>query len=523
VRCSVPSSQSSGAPSADNPLMREANAVSGSTSSSSQVTDLTRDARTVMVGSLLKRVDEDWLRSWFEPIGPVVAIQVIRDRRGDSRGHAYVEFRELDDVPKALLMNSRPMCTKHRGCTCSGFPATVSRSGVEANYAKDAEEEESKAVRMDTVYLGDLPKSFQESQVRGIASPHGPIKSVILHHVTEASGASVRVWAEVTYLDVATASTALQALQNHKVQGTRLRVGLMRVDGDVLAPDGGIFEANDPTKTRLSAAQKAEVLRQMASRTQETAASLSQAMHEAMGTSSSSARVLEVDGGSDEGPELRGDVSACFVVENLFTMESRDLMDFGPAINHEPWKVLLKDDIVGECDRQGTVLHSKLLYPMAESDPDFDPTSSTSVGRVAVMMESRETGYAAASAVAGRYYAGRKVRVAFVPEVEYIKQYPSATKRVEKQAEKMIRRQRKREEKAARRLRDEPSSSSRRSHSSSRPRDDDHHRSRDGSRSRGRDDGGYRRGGSGREGSYSRGRDGGDYPRGGRGRDEARY
>lgn len=361
-----------------------------------QISDLSRDARTIMVGSLLNRVDSDWVRKWFEPVGPVAAVRVIRDRRGVSRGNAYVEFDNIEDVPKALLMGGRTMCTRHPACACSGYPVTVARSGAEANYAKDAEEEEAKALIPDTLYFGDLPDGFSEDDVRSLAGALGGVTDVRLHRgnpkdaaaasasaagsgASEASSAqqSGLLWAEVKFSAEEIAAVALQALANRPVGGKALIMGVMRVDGDVQRPDGRIFAPWDPEKTRLSAAQKAEFIQKLTHQTQDAAMSLSQKVGSAGITYASAAAALPVVGPSgniisghveDEGdggenPHLRGAPSACFVIENLFTDDTWRELDFGPAARGESLRVLVKDDVVGECDRKGTVLHAKLLRP----------------------------------------------------------------------------------------------------------------------------------------------------------------
>jgi RNA recognition motif-containing protein len=43
-----------------------------------------------------------------------VDVQLIRDKAsGRSKGFGYVEFEELEAVPKALLLNGQKFCMKH--------------------------------------------------------------------------------------------------------------------------------------------------------------------------------------------------------------------------------------------------------------------------------------------------------------------------------------------------------------------------------------------------------------------------
>ena len=96
-----------------------------------ELLQLTRDARTIFVSQLVVRASDRDVREFMEQIGPVVDVQLIRDRSTlRSKGFGYVEFEDLDSVPKALLLNGQNMCMKHAACSCSGFPIAVKPSEV---------------------------------------------------------------------------------------------------------------------------------------------------------------------------------------------------------------------------------------------------------------------------------------------------------------------------------------------------------------------------------------------------------
>lgn len=239
----------------------------------------------------------------------------------------------------------------------------------------------------------------------------------------------------------------------------------MREDGDVQAMDGTVFDPNNPSIVRLSAAQRAQVMQNLAGMTHSAAqaltahaagagaslrlapgvntqgplpialalASSTQGLGAAVGAPSS--------GGADMGNSLdaeeaaaagalpveppRGLPSPCLRVENLFTRRSVRNLDFGPSARGEDLRVLLKDDIVGAADRHGHVLHSALVEPA--DDGSIGPGSA---GAVMMLIEDLESAQAAAVALAGRFYAGRRVRVSFVPLEDYLVVYPEARRRI---------------------------------------------------------------------------------------------
>ena len=65
------------------------------------------------------------MRDYFGQVGEVADVQLIRDRvGGKSKGFGYVEFAELESVPKAMLLNGAP--TSHqRLISAAGPPLAV--------------------------------------------------------------------------------------------------------------------------------------------------------------------------------------------------------------------------------------------------------------------------------------------------------------------------------------------------------------------------------------------------------------
>ena len=149
-----------------------------------ELLELTRDARTVFVQQLVVRASERDVREYFEQVGPVSDVRLIRDRAsGRSKGFGYVEFEDLEAVPKALLLNGQIMCMKHRGCTCSGFPVSVKPSQAEKNYAAMAEAaggSTSAATLEKRVYIGNLSPAISEGDLKALATIIGVPDKVFL-------------------------------------------------------------------------------------------------------------------------------------------------------------------------------------------------------------------------------------------------------------------------------------------------------------------------------------------------------
>jgi RNA-binding protein 39 len=126
--------------------------------------EVTRDARTVFVSSLVVRATEQNIKSFFEAVGRVKDVQLIKDKSGKSKGFGYVEFAELDSVPQALVLNGRNFCMKHPGCTCSGLPVMVKPSEAEKNY--EAAAQTSVAQLSSRLFVGNLPGDAYQSELK---------------------------------------------------------------------------------------------------------------------------------------------------------------------------------------------------------------------------------------------------------------------------------------------------------------------------------------------------------------------
>ena len=87
-----------------------------------QLEDATRGERTVMVTNVnLKAVEKD-VYDFFRAAGPIRDIQLIKDSRsGRSKGVAYVEFFQQEDVANACQLSGQilmlqPVRVQHQRC-----------------------------------------------------------------------------------------------------------------------------------------------------------------------------------------------------------------------------------------------------------------------------------------------------------------------------------------------------------------------------------------------------------------------
>lgn len=229
--------------------------------------EVTRDARTVFVSSLVVRATEQDVKAFFEAVGKVKDVQLIKDKSGKSKGFGYVEFAELDSVPPALVLSGRNFCMKHKGCTCSGLPVLVKPSEAEKNY--EAAAQSSVAQLSARAYVGNLPGDAHQSElkvrtplvVRGLLLPvfHSrlyhvslfPLPLPRLQEIFKAAGEVVDViiprtekesYAFIQFKDQEVCQRAVHAFFGMKLRDHELKIGSLTSPNTVVAPNGETWE-----------------------------------------------------------------------------------------------------------------------------------------------------------------------------------------------------------------------------------------------------------------------------------------
>lgn len=72
--------------------------------------------KSIFVGNLDFEEDEESLWNHFTPVGDIDYVRIVRDSKTNlGKGFAYVQFKELESVIKALLLNDKPMKSIHSG------------------------------------------------------------------------------------------------------------------------------------------------------------------------------------------------------------------------------------------------------------------------------------------------------------------------------------------------------------------------------------------------------------------------
>ncbi|KNB43155.1 splicing factor CC1-like protein [Blastocystis sp. subtype 4] len=350
---------------------------------------LTRDVRTVFVSDLQVKVDEKWLRYYFEQAGGVVSIKLIRDRySGRSKGMGYIEMKTLEDASKALMLNGQKMCTKHKACNCSGFPMKVKRSEAEKNWSAMKEKAPPK-IQPSTIYVCNLHPELSRRDIMDLFESIGDVDNVEmeLDERKQFKGSAYVKFRRPEY-----ASRAALKTDGMDVLGKKISVSIPQRQGRswrLEDEEGQENIALDPQRRGL-------IMRHLADSKKDE--ELNQMMRQVNNPGQ-----VQSGLGADGKPIIQGNASNCMVLRNMFT----------PALETEPtWDIDIQEDVKSECQKYGNVLHCFV-------DKNSD-------GNVYLMFGDLRSCRTAAQEMNGRWFNRRQIQVAYVPLGEYVSRFPDA-------------------------------------------------------------------------------------------------
>jgi len=217
----------------------------------------------------------------------------------------------------------------------------------------------------------------------------------------------------------------LHGLKDIDIAGNKLHLGLVSKSREVHGGNNEVWLPGDRTARRLSASAKAQLVANLASATQMSLAQLGTSIGtapSASGTGSSGPLIAPgITKGADESWERPfGKASQCIKLMNLFDPEQVQALSNDA---YDDWKDSIEDDVGEECDKKGKIVHIR-----AKST---DPT-----GAVFVCMRGLSDAILVATAIAGRYYDKREIKVEYMSTQDYVEKFPKVQARLDKIAAK---------------------------------------------------------------------------------------
>jgi RNA-binding protein 23/39 len=373
-----------------------------------EIDDLTKDQRTIFVSQLTKKVMERDLENFFGQIGKVKNVIMVRDKfSGAHKGFAYVEMETLQSVPVCLLFNNVvPDFQK--------YAILVKPSEAEKNFVakKDPFSQKNSIIEPGTgpdsrIYVGNIHVSIDEPALTMVLEQFGPVESLKLHrdHLGNSKG-----FAFVKYAKAESAMMAMAALPGIELVGRPLKAGPVtdnRGDPNMMVMANAF--ANDPTNTNwkldadeggaglaLNPQSRLQLMAKLGA-----AAGLTVPIPASVAMTAASVLSTPLPTTIAAPPKIptrvEGIPSRCLLISNMFD----------PTSEHAPnWDREIREDVVEECSSFGHVEHCHV-------------ETQRPGGLVFVKLSEIDAATKAATALNGRYFAGRTISVSYLEENKY--------------------------------------------------------------------------------------------------------
>ncbi|KAK7064256.1 hypothetical protein R3P38DRAFT_2823346 [Favolaschia claudopus] len=327
------------------------------------------EARSVFVSQLAARLTARDLGYFFEEKlgeGSVMDSRIVTDRMSRrSKGIAYVEFRSVDLVDKAIdltgtVVMGRPIHIQHteseRNKLHPGDGNLNLPPGVTAPHGGSMQ-----------LYVGSLHFNLTESDIRQVFEPFGDLEFVDLHK-DPTTGRS-KGYAFVQYKRGEDAKMALEQMEGFELAGRTLRVNTVHEKGTVRYTQTESLD--DSGGGNLNAASRQALMQKLA----------------------------RIEPAQTIEPISRPNIPQ--------TMQSRSVLlknMFNPEEETEPdWDTDLADDVKGECQEK----YGKVEAIKVEKETQ---------GEIYVKFDNIESAKKAVQGLNGRWFGGNQVSAAFISD-----------------------------------------------------------------------------------------------------------
>jgi len=417
-----------------------------------QIEDLTKDQRTVFVSQLVMKADERKVRKYFEKVGKVKQVIMIRDKYTNRhKGFAYVEMKDLDSIPLVLMLNGTVPDFQR-------FPILVKASEAEKNFLAKQEAAAAEGANAQTqLYVGNLHEHIGEDELRTVLQPFGQIEAVQLQR--DEAGAS-KGFALVTFVRADDATTALNKISSEglELMGKAIKVAFLSNNGNgqgAAAPGGNVpgsmgsglgganasgnwkLDDDEGTGLQMNAQSRAALMARLGQNAGMAPPDMPGAPGGHMPGGAAAAQafaaqahlagmpgLLQPPGMPGAGmplarppPPLPGGLvptaalgppTVALLIKNMFDPAGE---------TEEGWDLDIKEDTETECAKFGQVLHCYV-------DPQ-DPA-----GLSYVLFNAPDGAFQAAKHLNGRWFAGRTIAVEYLSPDQYAARVPGGAEAV---------------------------------------------------------------------------------------------
>ncbi|KAG0370245.1 hypothetical protein BGZ54_007146 [Gamsiella multidivaricata] len=372
--------------------------------------EATCDRRTVFVMQLSARLRSSELEAFFSQAGKVRAARIIEDRNtGRSKGVGYVEFYDEESVGKAIELTGQkllgiPVIAKHTESEKNRL-ALQAASQMQAATAEASAQPAQADLSQHRLYVGSVNFDLTEDDLKQVLEPFGPIEFIKLHRDAE-TGKS-KGFAFVQYKNADDAKQAMERMNGYVLAGRTIKVGLVTERGSNPQTNNNYQYSNGQINNSISIDDSDTVGYAM---TSQSRAELMQKL--ARGDASLGAVPSAVTAA------VPAPVVPSFVPPRQLpvVMPSRSVLlknMFADEDKMEPdWAKELEEDVKEEAEKNGPVVHIHV-----EQD---------SPGEIYLKFDTVQSATNAVQTLGGRFFAGRQIVAAYLPEMLYNVRFPRA-------------------------------------------------------------------------------------------------
>ncbi|KAK3838491.1 MAG: hypothetical protein JOS17DRAFT_730290 [Linnemannia elongata] len=375
--------------------------------------EATCDRRTVFVMQLSARLRSSELESFFSQAGKVRAARIIEDRNtGRSKGVGYVEFYDEDSVVKAIALTGQkllgiPVIAKHTESEKNRLALQAASQAQDA-LAEAAPQTPPVDLSQHRLYVGSVNFDLTEEDLKQVLEPFGPIEFIKLHRDAE-TGKS-KGFAFVQYKEAEHAKQAMERMNGYVLANRTIKVGLVTEKGSTqnqttTGSNNGYQYNNGQINNTISMDDSDTAGYAM---TSQSRAELMQKLargDSSMGGAAPPPAVAPTPVPSFVPPRQLPVVmpSRAVLLKNMFTEEDKT----------EPeWAQELEEDVKEEAEKSGPVVHIHI--------------QQDTLGDIFLKFDSVQSATNAVQTLGGRFFAGRQIVAAFLPELLYNARFPSA-------------------------------------------------------------------------------------------------
>ncbi|KAF9352606.1 hypothetical protein BGX26_009611 [Mortierella sp. AD094] len=326
---------------------------------------------------------------------------VIEERVG------YVEFYDEDSVAKAIALTGQkllgiPVIAKHT-------ESEKNRLALQAaSQAQAAAEEQAQAAPVDLsqhrLYVGSVNFDLSEDDLKQVLEPFGPIEFIKLHRDAETGKSKGFAFVQ----NAEDAKQAMDRMNGYELAGRTIKVGLVTEKGSTQSNsyyynntshfnNSISIDDSDTAGYALTPQSRTDLMLKLA----RGDASLGAGAPATTQATSAAATPSFV-----QLPVVMP--SRSVLLKNMFTDEDKT----------EPeWAKELEEDVKEEAEKNGQVVHIHV--------------EQESLGEIYLKFDSVQSATNAVQTLGGRFFAGRQIVAAFLPEMLYNVRFPRAANLLE--------------------------------------------------------------------------------------------